>query len=155
MPELAPATSRYFDADQVDTDGTARILLGEYEALRSPIDAALPMTYLHVTLADGHFWTYTPAAEHDVAWLATHVGRLRTAETVLHAELAIFEPGNTPIEMQAEGETEFVIGSARRHPYPLVLGPSSVHTSTETLLQARHHISRLADTPIVRAARAD
>jgi redox-sensitive bicupin YhaK (pirin superfamily) len=153
--ELVPATSRYFDADQIDTDGTARILFGEYEALRSPIAVALPMTYLHVTLADGQSWTYTPAAEHDVAWLATHVGRLRTADTVLHAELAIFEDGHAPIELQAEGESEFVIGSARRHPYPLVLGPSSVHTSTGALLEAREHISRLADTPSVRAARGD
>jgi redox-sensitive bicupin YhaK (pirin superfamily) len=152
--ELAPAASRYFDADQIDTDGTARILFGEYEALSSPISVPLPMTYLHVTLADGHSWTYTPAAEHNLAWLATHRGRLHTAGTVLHAELAIFEDGNAPIELQAEGETEFVIGSATRHPYPLVLGPSSVHTSTDTLQKAQDEISRLAHTPIVQAARA-
>ena len=135
--ELAPATSHYFEADLIDTDGTARILFGEYEALRSPISVPLPMTYLHVTLADGQSWTYTPAADHDLAWLAVHTGRLHTAGTVLHGEVAIFEDGNTPIELQAEGDTEFVIGSATRHPHPLVLGPSSVHTSADTLRQAQ------------------
>ena len=151
--ELAPATSRYFGADQVDTDGTARILFGEYEGLRSPIPAPLPMTYLHVRLADGESWTYTPAADHDMAWLATHIGRVHTAGTVLQSEVAVFEDGNTPIALEAEGDTELVIGSARRHPYPLVLGPSSVHTSRDTLRAAGTEISRLADTPIVRAAR--
>jgi redox-sensitive bicupin YhaK (pirin superfamily) len=137
----------------IDTDGTARILFGEYEALHSRISVPLPMTYLHVALIDGQSWTYTPAADHDLAWLAVHTGRLHTAGTVLQAELAIFEDGNTPIELQAEGDTEFVIGSAIRHPYPLVLGPSSVHTSTKTLREAQEQIKRLATTPIVQAAR--
>jgi redox-sensitive bicupin YhaK (pirin superfamily) len=152
--ELAPATSRYFDASAIDTDGTARILFGAYGSLRSPISVPLPMTYLHVTLADGQSWTYTPAADHDLAWLATHVGRLHTAGAVLQDEVAIFEDGNTQIELQAEGDTEFVIGSATRHPYALVLGPSSVHTSTDALRKAQEEISRLANTPIVQAARA-
>jgi redox-sensitive bicupin YhaK (pirin superfamily) len=152
--ELAPATSRYFEANLIDSDGTARILFGEYEALHSPISVPLQMTYLHVTLADGQSWTYTPAADHDIAWLAIHTGRLHTAGTVLQGEVAIFEEGNTPIALQAEGDTEFVIGSATRHPHPLVLGPSSVHTSADALRQARERISRLANTPIVQAARA-
>jgi redox-sensitive bicupin YhaK (pirin superfamily) len=151
---MAPATSRYFDADQVETDGTARILLGEHDGLRSPISAPLPMTYLHVTLDDGQTWTYTPSADHNLAWLATHRGRLRTADTDLERELVIFEDGNSPIELHAEGETELVIGSAIRHPYPLVLGPSSVHTSADNLRDAQAQLRRLANTPIVRAARA-
>lgn len=89
-----------------------------------------------------------------LGYFAVRTGRLHTAGTVLHTEVAVLEDGSTPIELRAEGDTEFVIGSATRHAHPPVLGPSSVHTSTDALRQGHEQISRLAGTPIVQAARA-
>jgi hypothetical protein len=48
-------------------------------------------------------------------------------------ELAIFEPSNDAIDIHAEAETEFVLGSAAPHAHDLVLGRYSVHTSSATL----------------------
>ena len=62
-----------------------------------------------------------------LGYFAVHTGRLHTAGTVLHTEVAVLEDGSTPIELRAEGDTEFVIGSATRHAHP----PSSaLHRST-------------------------
>jgi redox-sensitive bicupin YhaK (pirin superfamily) len=151
--ELTPARSTYSDADRIAGDGRVRALIGDYGDLRSPIPTPLSMTYLHVRLADGERWVYNPNHDHDVAWLAVNQGRLHTAATTLEQELAVFAEGNAPIEIRAEGPAEFVIGSARKHPHHLVLGPSSVHTSDDALRQGYARIIELADTPDVRAAR--
>lgn len=87
------------------------------------------MTNLHVRLKDGECWTYQPGADRDVAWLAINIGRPHGANVSLYRELVVFSEANSPIEVMAEGDTELVIGSAKKHPHPLVRGNYSVHTS--------------------------
>ena len=150
--EQAPAESHYIKSDQVESDGKARLLLGTYGSLHSPIPYQEPVTYLHVSLADGERWTFTPNPEHDVAWLAVNKGTLRTSGSELQAELAVFEEGGGAIVVQARGDTEFVIGSARKHPHPLVCGYYSVHTSNEALVQGEQGIEQVAKLPAVKDA---
>lgn len=145
--ELTPAESLYLEADQIPDDGPARVLLGRYGDVASPIPFPVAMTYLHVRLADGERWTYHPGADHDVAWLATGSGRLRIGEAVLDRELAVFAEGNAPIAMVADGAVELVIGSASRHPYPLVTGDYSVHTSADALAEGERMIGALHAGP--------
>jgi hypothetical protein len=45
--------------------------------------------------------------------------------------------------VQADGDTSFVIGSAVKHPHPLVLGDYSVHTSARALEQGEAEIERI------------
>ena len=151
--ELTPATSTYIEAESIDGDRHVRILFGVYGDLASPLSLRLPMTYLHVRLSDGEEWTFEPAQDHDLAWLAVNQGRLRTADVALEKELAVFAEGSQPISLVATGTTEFVIGSARKHPYDLFMGPSSVHTSEETLRLGLARIAELGDEPIVQEAR--
>jgi hypothetical protein len=47
------------------------------------------------------------------------------------------------IELEADGDTSFVLGSAIKHPHPLVLGRSSIHTSRAALTQAQAEIDRI------------
>ena len=55
----------------------------------------------------------------------------------------MFEESSAAIEVQADGETSFVIGSAVKHPHPLVLGYSSVHTSAQALERGEAEIKRI------------
>jgi redox-sensitive bicupin YhaK (pirin superfamily) len=151
--EHAPAESHYIDASQIASDGRVRVLLGSHGALTSPIPYREPLCYLHVKLADGERWTYQPALDHDVAWLALHRGALRSAAATFADELVVFEPGNAAITVQAIGDTELVIGSARKHPHPLVCGSYSVHTSRAALIRGEQGIDEIATLPLVRAAR--
>ncbi|HTD04838.1 MAG TPA: pirin family protein, partial [Undibacterium sp.] len=43
----------------------------------------------------------------------------------------------------AEGDTEFVIGSAVKHPHELVMGYYSVHTSRQALERGEAEIQRI------------
>lgn len=154
--EHAPAESAYIEAGDVPGSGNVRVLLGRHGAMVSPISYGEALTYLHVTLRDGETWTYTPPEAHDVAWLAVHRGRLHAGNAVLEREMAVFadakgEAGR--ITLRAEGDLELVLGSAAKHPHPLVCGMYSVHTSEAALARGEAEIERIGRLPHVMDAR--
>lgn len=141
--ELGPAESRYLAPAQIPTSGPAAVLLGGYGGVSSLLTAPSPITYLAVRLKAGETWRYQPPAGHDVAWIALGSGRLAAPEPVGAGELAIFEPSNRAIDFRAEADTEFVLGSAARHPHDLVLGHYSVHTSPASLEAGERRIAQI------------
>jgi redox-sensitive bicupin YhaK (pirin superfamily) len=152
--ELSPAASRYLEPGQISGAGPFRVLLGTYEGIPSPIGLTMPVTYLHVRLRDCEDFTYRPSPGHTVAWLAINAGKLRTGGLALKRELVVFTPGNDEIHLHAEAETEFVIGSAEPHPYPLITGHYSVHTNPTALAEGERRIAELERSPAVTALRA-
>jgi redox-sensitive bicupin YhaK (pirin superfamily) len=150
--ELSPASSHYIASDAIESDGPARVLLGSYNLVASPIPYGADMTYLHVTLAGGERWTFSPNEGHDVAWLAVNRGALLTDGARLEGELAVFEDGGAPVSLEAVGATDFVIGSARKHPHELVCGYYSIHTSPAALQRGEAQIEAMASRPDVAAA---
>jgi redox-sensitive bicupin YhaK (pirin superfamily) len=147
--ELADPESRYLDPSEVETIDGIRVILGEYDGRSSALRVPMPVTYLHVRLTDGQRWTYVPAVDHEVAFAAVNSGTLDVAGLALEREIAVFAPGNAPIEVVARGDAEFVVGSARRHSYPLVSGHYSVHTSAESLATGEANIAALGRSGIV------
>jgi redox-sensitive bicupin YhaK (pirin superfamily) len=146
-PELenGPNASRYVMPAEVPVRGPARVILGEHEGARSPIDAP-PMTYLAVRLNAGERWTFTPPKDHDVAWIALQKGSLRAPERVDAGEMAIFARGHGAIDFIADEDAVFVLGSASLSPHDLVLGDHSVHTRVEALREASVEIRRIGET---------
>ena len=144
--ESLPAESQYVAPSEVQQDGPVRVLLGQYGRARSPIRTPEGIHYFHVRLKDGQRWRYVPPLDHTVAWLAVDEGRLLSAEPIHAGQLAVFEESTSDaIETQADGDTSFVIGSAVKHPHPLVLGKYSVHTSENALAQGQAEIRRIGD----------
>ena len=141
--ENAPPESQYISPDAIQEDGPARVILGRYGSATSPIRAPAGINYLHVRLKDGQRWRYAPPDRHTVAWLAVDEGGLRSHAPIGAGELAVFEESGGAIELAADGDTSFVLGSAIKHPHPLVLGYYSVHTSRATLAQGEAEIDRI------------
>jgi redox-sensitive bicupin YhaK (pirin superfamily) len=141
--ENAPAESQYIPADQVQENGPVRVILGQFDHASSRIRAPAGINYFHVRLRDGRHWRYTPPKGHNVAWLAVDEGTLWSRERIYAGQIAVFEESAGAIEVQAEGDTSFVFGSAIKHPYPLVTGYYSVHTSAAALAQGEAEISRI------------
>ena len=142
--ELQPAFSQYLDPEAIESDGRVRVLLGSHGTLRSPIADVSRLAYLHVRLQDGEAWRYQPPVDHDVAWLAVNDGKLHVAGTVVARRMAVFEEGAGALEVRAEGATEFVLGSAAKHPHPLVCGYYSVHTTEQALALGEAGIRKVA-----------
>jgi redox-sensitive bicupin YhaK (pirin superfamily) len=141
--EGAPVESVYQSPDGIRQAGPARVLLGSYGGMTSPLKPPSAINYLAVRLKAGESWRYEPPAGHTLAFVALAKGRLNTPDPVEMGELAIFEPSNDPIEFDADADSEFVIGSAAPHPHPLVLGSHSVHTSKEALTASLRRIREI------------
>jgi redox-sensitive bicupin YhaK (pirin superfamily) len=144
--ELAPAESHYVERARIPRDGRVRVLLGAYQGMVSVIPYPPSITYLHVQLKDRERWTFTPERGHDVAWLAVAAGTVVADGASLRREMAVFEEGHAAIHVVAQGDSEFVIGSAPKHPHPLVTGYYSVHTSPEALVRGEAGIEDVAST---------
>lgn len=143
--ELGDPQSLYFASEELAAVGPARVILGQYQGVGSPIPYSAPVTYLHVKLDAGETWTFHPPPEHHGAWLAIGRGELEAGGALLAHEIAVFEEGSAAIAVVARTEAEFVIASAalQAHPYPLVIGPYSVHTSEDGLEKGHRAIASL------------
>jgi len=143
--ENSAPESQYVAPEHVQNEGPARVVLGQYGSARSVIRAPAGINYLHVQLDDGERWRYVPPAGHSVAWLAVDKGRVFAGEAINTGELAVFEESESAIDLQAQGETSFVFGSAIKHPHDLVLGYYSVHTSAAALARGEAEIKRIGE----------
>ena len=142
--ENSRAESQYVAPSEIQHDGPVRVILGRYGVAHSSIRAPETINYFHIRLNDGEQWRYAPPVGHNVAWLAIDEGRLHASEPIESGQLAVFEESDeAPIELRAEGATSFVIGSAVKHPHPLVLGHYSVHTSEDALARGEAEIRRI------------
>lgn len=143
--ESAEPESRYLEAAQVPQAGPARIILGEYEGVRSPTPSPAGINYLLVTLPAGSSWTYRPPAGHGVGWVALAKGRLEGEAAAGAGEMVVFESGEAPIRLQAcaDGDAVLVLGSAVPHPHELHLGSYSVHTNAQALKAGEDRIEEL------------
>lgn len=165
-PELenGPTSSRYLGADAFHSAGPARVILGELDGLRSPIEAPSPINYLDVDLRAGERWRYQPPAHHELAWIAVHRGRVHVGEAIRAGEMVVFEDGPAAIDFIAASDehgidadnagASFVLGSARRHPHRLALGNYSVHTTPAALARGEDGIRRVAEAMRVDARKA-
>lgn len=125
--------------------GNVRVLLGAYGGRANPIPSPSPITYLDVVLAGGEAWTFTPPAEHSVAWAFVYRGRARVAGTELSGELAVLDEGHAPVTIEAVSDARILFGSARKHDHPLVLGSHSVHTNHQALARGEATIRRVGE----------
>jgi redox-sensitive bicupin YhaK (pirin superfamily) len=141
--ELGPSESIYLKPDDIPSSGPVSVLLGSYGDVSSPLKAPSPINYLAVRLKAGETWRYEPPADHDIAWLALASGSLAVPEPIAAGEMVAFEKSNQAIDIRAEADSEFVLGSAASHPHDLVLGYYSVHTSPKALDAAERHISEI------------
>jgi redox-sensitive bicupin YhaK (pirin superfamily) len=143
--ENAASESQYIAPGEVQQEGPVRVVLGHYGNARSLIRAPEGINYFHVRLEDGQRWRYAPPPGHTVAWLAVDRGRLQASESINAGQLAVFEESDGAIDLLAEGAVSFVIGSAVKHPHPLVLGYYSVHTSAAALAEGEAEIDRIGE----------
>ena len=141
--ENGPAQSQYLGAEEFQSDGPARVILGRHGNAASKVAAPETLTYLDVRLKAGDRWRYEPPRDHTVAWIAVHRGSVTTPVQVTKGEIAVFEESNGAIEFEAQGDAGFVLGSAIKHPHDLVLGYYSVHTNPDALEKGETNIARI------------
>jgi hypothetical protein len=132
-------TNGHVASQEVQEVGPVRVILGQFGRTRSRISNILAdVNYFHVRLKEGQRWRYLAPYGHNVTWLAVDRGslQLQEGERVYWQQIAVFGDSAGVIEAQAEGDTSFVLGSARRHRHPLVHGEHSVCTGLSAIAPA-------------------
>ncbi|MDX9674205.1 MULTISPECIES: pirin family protein [unclassified Pseudomonas] len=145
-PELENASvdSQYLESSAMPEAGPARVILGSYQGVQSPVRAPAGMNYLLVTLRAGESWRYVPPRGHESLWLSVSRGALCAPNVVMAGEMVVFEPGSQAVTLQAmQQDAVFVIGSAQPHPYELALGNYSVHTNRQALRAGEANIAEI------------
>lgn len=138
--ESSASESIYVPRENIKGVGNLRVLLGEYEDAKSGLKTPSSMNYFEVHLKDGEKWNFKPPVGHTVAWVFPFEGKLQADATIDTKELAVFNEAEDPIEITAIGNASFVVGTAVKHPHPLVLGNYSVHTSRDALSNGEKRI---------------
>lgn len=141
--ELAEPESQYLDASAFRFAGPARVIAGQYAGITGPVKSPAGLTYLDVRLRAGERWVYLPPKNHNVAWIASHKGTIKTPSEVTAGEVAVFEEAGKPIEFEAVTDAGFILGSAVKHSYDLVTGYYSVHTNAEALKKGESNIAEI------------
>lgn len=142
--ENASVDSQYLESSVMPEAGPARVILGAYQGVQSPVRAPAGMNYLLVTLRVGDSWTYVPPNGHESLWLSVSRGSLGAPSLVNAGEMVIFEPGSGAVTLTAmHKDAVFVIGSAEPHPYDLALGNYSVHTNPHALRAGEEKIAEI------------
>lgn len=143
--ELAPAESQYLKPADVQQVDKVRVILGQYQGVHSKVNSPEGIQYLHVSLNAGESIELQPPPGHEVAWLHVGSGALLSGNERLVDELVVFKEGDQAIQLTAGQATDFIFGTARKHPHDLVLGSYSVHTSHAALLRGEQEIARLGE----------
>ncbi|OLU05893.1 MULTISPECIES: pirin family protein [Pseudomonas] len=144
--ESAPVDSQYLEASATPQVGPARVIVGRYEGVQSPIRAPAGVNYLLVTIPAGESWTYTPPKGHRTLWLCVSRGAVHTPDKIESGEMVVFQPGHQALTLEAGNrDAVFVLGSAFPHPYDLKLGYYSVHTNDEALRAGEAKIAEIAN----------
>ena len=155
-PASSTAQSQYVAPHEVQEEGSVRVVLGQIGRARSRIGHAPPdVNYFHVRLKDGQRWRYAAPDGHNVTWLAVDRGGLRLEEDgrVLPEQVALFGRSRGLIEVQAEGESSFVLGSARQDSNAVMQsGRLPIDTTVEAFVASE--VDGAAERPVaVRAQR--
>jgi redox-sensitive bicupin YhaK (pirin superfamily) len=127
--EHSSVESECIAPQEVEEDGPVKVVLGRFGRARSRIRSAPPdINFFHVHLEDGQRWRYVAPYGHNVTWLAVDHGglQLQVSERVYWEQIVLFEDSSGVIEMQADGDASFVLGSARRRPGPFMPGEHSL-----------------------------
>jgi redox-sensitive bicupin YhaK (pirin superfamily) len=141
--ESIESEAQYLGCKHFQSQGPARVILGRLGEAISGVRAPTTMSYLDIRLKKGEKWHYQPPANHTVAWIALHAGKLATPEIVDKGELAVFEESNGAFELAALEDAGFVLGSAVKHPHALALGNYSVHTNQRALERGEATIAEI------------
>jgi redox-sensitive bicupin YhaK (pirin superfamily) len=141
--ESSDSEARYLDASRFRRYGPVRVILGQHGEVASEVPAPPGINYLDVELKSGEKWRYQPPSNHTVAWIALHEGKLAAPAVVDEGELVVFAESNGALDFEAPQGARFVLGSAIKHPYNLVLGYYSVHTSKDALDRGEARIAEI------------
>jgi redox-sensitive bicupin YhaK (pirin superfamily) len=150
--EDGPSESLYVDPRDVPKRDNFKLLIGDYDGLKSPIPAPMNVAVIDVVLnKNDETFTYKVPTGHKTSFVMVYTGSALVCDderiSTTNEVFVLDEFGET-IQVKRVDETNVtsvLIASAVPHPYSLSLGMYSVHTNPESLAQAEMRIDRIGE----------
>ncbi|UOB58062.1 pirin family protein [Burkholderia pyrrocinia] len=149
--ENGSAFSQQVPAGSIPGVGPARVLFGDLAGVRSPVASTEGITLLHVRLRAGKTWRFQPPSGQTVAWAHAGSGSVAANGMSIGSDLVVFDESDGTIVFTAGSDADILVGSAVPHPYDLVVGNYSVHTSVDALRKGEAEIDRIGSASDWRA----
>jgi redox-sensitive bicupin YhaK (pirin superfamily) len=156
LPPNSAGESQCVTPHELQEEGPVTVILGKFRRARSPLaHAPADINYFYVRLKDGQCWRYMAPDGHNVTWIAVDRGGVRLPEDgrVLRKQIAVFGDSRGVIEVQADGESSFVLGSARRVSNALVQGGRHPIETSPVAFVPRGNKASLLDRRLARGKR--
>jgi len=145
--ENAPAQSIHLNSAWIESDGPARVLLGQHGHACGQLAFPALVNYFVVSLVAGQAWTYEPLANHQVAWAAVLSGKIKTSDTqVKPDQIAVYENSHQAINFLAEEDTVFLLGTSNQFSSQQYLYPQYPDQEFTRDLAEQHAASGLNKT---------
>lgn len=149
--ELEEPDGQYIEAEAIPDAGPAKILVGRYAGVVSPVRSFEGVTCLLVTLPPGVEWTFAPSAGQTACFVALDAGAVEFGERdsrfrVEAGQLAMLDRSDAKVRFVNNGveEAVFLLGCAVPHEHAMYTGHYSIHTSRAALDAGEAHIVALA-----------
>jgi redox-sensitive bicupin YhaK (pirin superfamily) len=144
--EDGPSESVYLSPAEVPQESGLSVLAGSYSTLRSQLHTPFDFNYFNLALDPGKSWSFQPPPDHDVAWAYIYKGEALVNGQRVSDELVIFDRSPGALHFEALGACALILGTAKQHQFPLVLGSSSVHTNPESLAKGLDRIRKIGQS---------
>ena len=141
--ENSESSAQFILPEKVPQLNKVRLLHGEYLDQKSPLSSPVKANLLFIKLKAREFFRYLPPLGYNVAWLFLQSGSMIVNDEIISEELVVFEESNGELNIIAQSDCTFLLGSAQKHNYQLVLGSHSVHTNSKSLLSGQEKINSI------------
>lgn len=141
--ELQTPDSFYLKAKDVPREEPARIILGRYGTVQSPIPSVNGINYLDVRMMKGEQWIYNVPSNHTVTFISVWKGKIKVFDDIVKADelVVLEESGGGNLNFASDDDACFILGTAEKHPHDLVLGSYCIHK--ESLIKGEAKIKKV------------
>lgn len=142
--ENSPPQSAWLDANVVERDGPAGLLIGWFGENTGSFTLPSLMNYAVVHLNANQEWCYEIPANHCVAWVFVVSGALVTPGGEMAANrITLLDCSSGEVNLRATANSIFVVGSNQAFDHDLIAHKNSVHTSSDALQMGIERLAQL------------
>ena len=142
--EEAPVEYKALLPEEMPRVGNVKVLIGEYNGVYGGIQVPLNISYLDVHLKAGEKWSLQTPIGQTRGLLFPRGGAIRGNHTHIPEQtLGILEEGEGLIQVEADGDVDFVVILAEPSPHPVIAGRGSMHTTREALNRSIERIDTI------------
>ena len=142
-PELEESEVEYqnFNPEKIPSHKNVKVIVGEYNGVKSPVSVPYNMTYLDVVLEKGDSFEFQSPDGQTTGFIFPREGEAYLYDEVLPLNhLSVLENNNGLLNITVNSLSKFVVLLAEPQNYPIITKGGSIHTNKESMQRSMERI---------------